>query len=695
MLSVYRYPISFSVQEATMMIFRKTLLASAIGVFTVSFFLSAWVLFAQETDNPGLQSLDQATDEKLKASSIDDLGKVIALCERAKKEGLSGDNLLYCDQLLGSTLIQRGLFNAQKLLTLNPSQYPPNWEEFRKKSLDDLDAGLKITTGQPQACLIVAQLHLLPKGDARAAEAALKLAEERGQSDSQIKNAVWAMKLRLEKDPKVRLEMLEKAIADAPENNALKMLAVRAMIQAEQPEKAIDSLKKIVAEDPSNIPALTILCDLLTETTQWNEAIQTVEVLEKSLENNATPEQLCVIGIGKAKLLNLIGKTTAAIEVLTVLRGKNPRNSQILLLRSNMYHELEDFDNAVKDIDAAMRLEPGLLLIRLFKAQLFVEQKKFDDAIQVIDDWIQEADTMVANELLIKKAEILVQADKLDEAKKIVDDLVAKNADDPKFYLQRATFWANQNDSEAAIRDMDKAIELAGEQSLLYKIAKIDILDKAKKIDEAIKLAEECLSALPEEESDIADDDAEESDDTEFRSGIGNKKLTLTLSLSHLYSQKKQNKKALALVESLFEKEPDHPLFIRAKANLMISTGQHSSAAELFEKILKKSPNDELILNNYSWLLSTSPMDSLRNGKRALELAEKACMISRYKKSYILSTLAAAYAELGDFDKAVEWSEKCVKLAEKEEADRIDDLKKELEAYKNKQPYREIPEMEE
>ena len=203
------------------------------------------------------------------------------------------------------------------------------------------------------------------------------------------------------------------------------------------------------------------------------------------------------------------------------------------------------------------------------------------------------------------------------------------------------------------------------------------------------------LVGSPEEESDIADDDAEESDDTEFRSGIGNKKLTLTLSLSHLYSQKKQNKKALALVESLFEKEPDHPLFIRAKANLMISTGQHSSAAELFEKILKKSPNDELILNNYSWLLSTSPMDSLRNGKRALELAEKACMISRYKKSYILSTLAAAYAELGDFDKAVEWSEKCVKLAEKEEADRVDDLKKELEAYKNKQPYREIPEMEE
>ena len=53
----------------------------------------------------------------------------------------------------------------------------------------------------------------------------------------------------------------------------------------------------------------------------------------------------------------------------------------------------------------------------------------------------------------------------------------------------------------------------------------------------------------------------------------------------------------------------------------------------------------------------------------------------------ILGTLAAAYAEAGDFDKAVEWQEKANKLYTD-----ADDRKKgedRLNLYKEKKPYRE------
>ena len=61
---------------------------------------------------------------------------------------------------------------------------------------------------------------------------------------------------------------------------------------------------------------------------------------------------------------------------------------------------------------------------------------------------------------------------------------------------------------------------------------------------------------------------------------------------------------------------------------------------------------DEGLLNNLAWVLATSPDDKLRDGKRAIELATKAAEVSNYETPHVLSTLAAAYAETGDFEKA-------------------------------------------
>ena len=58
-----------------------------------------------------------------------------------------------------------------------------------------------------------------------------------------------------------------------------------------------------------------------------------------------------------------------------------------------------------------------------------------------------------------------------------------------------------------------------------------------------------------------------------------------------------------------------------------------------------------------------------------------------YKEAYILSTLAAAYAETGDFETAIKWSTKAVEIGEAKDKD---ELQKELDSYKNKKPWREL-----
>jgi tetratricopeptide (TPR) repeat protein len=55
------------------------------------------------------------------------------------------------------------------------------------------------------------------------------------------------------------------------------------------------------------------------------------------------------------------------------------------------------------------------------------------------------------------------------------------------------------------------------------------------------------------------------------------------------------------------------------------------------------------ILNDIAWWLATSPAKICRDGKTALRAAMQACELSHWTRSDVLDTLAAAYAETGDF----------------------------------------------
>jgi tetratricopeptide (TPR) repeat protein len=132
-----------------------------------------------------------------------------------------------------------------------------------------------------------------------------------------------------------------------------------------------------------------------------------------------------------------------------------------------------------------------------------------------------------------------------------------------------------------------------------------------------------------------------------------------------------------------------------------LNLGEHDKAIADFEHVLPHYEEDQSVLNNYAWVLATSPDDELRNGKRALELASKAAELTDYQTPHVLSTLAAAYAETGDFENAKKWSAKSIELSKKaieaaetdeqraERKTEQDQLEKELARYEEGKPVRE------
>lgn len=90
--------------------------------------------------------------------------------------------------------------------------------------------------------------------------------------------------------------------------------------------------------------------------------------------------------------------------------------------------------------------------------------------------------------------------------------------------------------------------------------------------------------------------------------------------------------------------------------------------------------------NALAWFLATCPDDTFRDGKQAVRLARKACELSDWENAGILDTLAAAYAEEGDFGQAVVWQLKAVAMADETLKP---ELMSRLPLYRAHQPYRE------
>ena len=65
-------------------------------------------------------------------------------------------------------------------------------------------------------------------------------------------------------------------------------------------------------------------------------------------------------------------------------------------------------------------------------------------------------------------------------------------------------------------------------------------------------------------------------------------------------------------------------------------------------------PNDPIALNDLAWILTIADKLELRDGEEAMRLAKKAVELTQTSEPVIIGTLAAAYAQTGQFSNAVE-----------------------------------------
>ena len=504
----------------------------------------------------GQAELDKAMELQLKATTVDELGEVASLCEKAIEKGLTPDDEEFATQLLTGALYKRTrpqtrlLVEATRLMPLNAEL-----RERRKSLLADLQKILKYDETFGEAHLMIAQLQAIAADDRQQARKSIERAVELLEDDRNALIEALLVRGQLQETEEARLKDFNRAIELNPENPDVWKTRAAYFLKMGEIEKAIADFTTLLEKDQDNVLARMAIAESLMRLDKVDEAI---EHMNQLIEDDST--------------------------------------AMALKLRARLWTVKGEFDQALKDIDQALELEPQDLQLFLMRARLYHLEGR--------------------NAL----------------AKTDVDRVLQANPDFPVALDLHSSIAATMGEFDEAVKDMNVLLEQDPE-NIRYKL----------------QLAV-------------------------YLNAMGN------------------SRKAIEIFTAVLKAEPGNAVAIRGRADAYLSIGEHKKAIADYEAALKSTPDDSGVLNNFAWVLATSPDEPLRDGKRALELARKACELTEYEQAHILSTLAAAYAELGDFENAVKWSRKACEIGNEDVADQ---LKEELTSYQNGKPWRERKTQEE
>jgi tetratricopeptide (TPR) repeat protein len=153
------------------------------------------------------------------------------------------------------------------------------------------------------------------------------------------------------------------------------------------------------------------------------------------------------------------------------------------------------------------------------------------------------------------------------------------------------------------------------------------------------------------------------------------------------WNEKGDFQKAIADGNEALRIDAKDELALLNRAIARNGTGQYDKAIADLNEVIKLNPTISEAYNGLAWLQATCPDPRFRDGQKAYENALAAYKLSKGAVASHMDSLAAAYAENGDFEHASEWQTKAI------EAAKTDDEKKEgrqrLELYKLGKPYRE------
>jgi hypothetical protein len=129
---------------------------------------------------------------------------------------------------------------------------------------------------------------------------------------------------------------------------------------------------------------------------------------------------------------------------------------------------------------------------------------------------------------------------------------------------------------------------------------------------------------------------------------------------------------------------------LRACSGRYHALGQYSNAVATLQQAILIDSEDYWSYNQLAWMEATCSDASVRNGQAAVTAATKACELTKWKNWQCIDTLAAAYAEAGDFKHAIQHQQQALRTGHPTASEQKD-MRERISIYQESRPFREKP----
>jgi tetratricopeptide (TPR) repeat protein len=412
-------------------------------------------------------------------------------------------------------------------------------------------------------------------------------------------------------------------------------------------------------------------------------------------------------------LLQFTGRFPEALQFYQRMKMKiDPQNPQLAYLlhirMGECYRNLNQTDRAKSAFEAAYRLDPGEPAVLARLGEIALDEKHFDSAIKYFTSALEKqpdanrlhyslamayrgkGDMEKARFHLGKRGMVGVQPP--DPLKTRLEKLVAGY----RLHVLAGKLAFSAGRYNEAIESFQKAIA-ADPKETGARVNLAAALGQLKKYNEAIAQLEDVIKLEPDNVTAHFNLGTLYGHLNNIKKSIAHLQVVVKMSpkdarahlaLAGALRRDGQVDKALEHYTAALRYDPALTWAWVDMSSLLSQTGKHGEALKVLEDGHSRIPHDGPIAHALARLLASSPILEKRQGKRALELALK---VYRAMENFEHArTAAMAYAELNQCDKAVEWMEIAIKLAENSgQPDSVlEMLKRNLAYFKTNRPCR-------
>lgn len=309
----------------------------------------------------------------------------------------------------------------------------------------------------------------------------------------------------------------------------------------------------------------------------------------------------------------------------------------------------------------AIEINPDEISARNNLAKLLQDSGRYEEAFGHYRRIIEHSPELTPVKMNLAIA--LAAAGHHEESRALYEEVLSADPDFVLAYINYAELLRKVGELESAANQYRRVLEIEpGNVDALVNLG--TLLGSQGRMDEAIELYQTALELR--------------ADDINIVTNFG-----LLLLHSRRAAEAEQQ------FRYTLELQPTSARLQQQLGEALAAQGKEAEALLAFQSARQLQPNWLKPVNSISWLLSTSNDPQIRDGKKALRLAIEACQATTYGNAEALDTLAAAYAETGDYEKAIETAESARRIASLAENDELAmQINLRIRSYRHKMPHR-------